>query len=54
MKRINFWALLATGLLGLPVLATYAEDDAKKPEANDSEVLFKKLDKNSDGKLAPG
>ncbi|GDY08561.1 hypothetical protein LBMAG52_20470 [Planctomycetia bacterium] len=53
MKRINFWALLATGLLGLPVLATYAEDDAKKPEANDSEVLFKKLDKNSDGKLAP-
>ena len=32
MKRINFWALLAAGLIGLPVLA-YAEDDAKKPGA---------------------
>lgn len=53
MKRINFWALLATGLLGLPVLATYAQDDAKKPEANQSEDLFKKLDKNVDGKLVP-
>ncbi len=53
MKRINFWALLATGLLGLPVLATYAEDDAKKPAANDQEVLFNKLDKNGDGKLVP-
>lgn len=53
MKRINFWALLATGLLGLPVLATYAEDDAKKPEVNDQEAIFKKLDKNSDGKLVP-
>ncbi len=52
MKRINFWALLASGLIGLPVVA-FAEEDAKKPETNQSEELFKKLDKNSDGKLVP-
>jgi Ca2+-binding EF-hand superfamily protein len=52
MKRINFWALLAAGLIGLPV-ATFAQEDAKKPDANQSEELFKKLDKNGDGKLVP-
>ena len=52
MKRINFWALLASGLIGLPVVA-FAQDDAKKPETNQSEELFKKLDKNGDGKLVP-
>lgn len=52
MKRINFWALLASGLIGLPVIA-FAQDDAKKPETNQSEELFKKLDKNGDGKLVP-
>ena len=52
MKRINFWALLAAGLIGLPVVAL-AEEDAKKPQANQSEDLFKKLDKNGDGKLVP-
>lgn len=52
MKRINFWALLAAGLIGLPV-ATFAQEDAKKPDANQQEELFKKLDKNSDGKLVP-
>ena len=52
MKRINFWALLASGLIGLPVVA-FAQDDAKKPETNQSEELFKMLDKNGDGKLVP-
>lgn len=52
MKRINFWALLAAGLIGLPV-AAFAQDDAKKPDANQQEELFKKLDKNGDGKLVP-
>lgn len=52
MKRINFWALLAAGLIGLPV-ATFADDDAKKPEAAPQEEVFQKLDKNSDGKLVP-
>ena len=52
MKRINFWALLAAGLIGLPV-AALAQDDAKKPDAAQQEELFKRLDKNGDGKLAP-
>ena len=52
MKRINFWALLATGLIGLPVVA-FAEDDVKKLESSQSNDLFKKLDKNGDGKLVP-
>ena len=55
MKRINFWALLAAGLIGLPV-AAFAQDDAKKPNAaqlQEQDDLFKKLDKNSDGKLTP-
>jgi Ca2+-binding EF-hand superfamily protein len=52
MKRINFWALVAAGLIGLPV-AAFAQDDAKKPDAAQQEELFKKLDKNSDGKLVP-
>lgn len=52
MKRINFWALLAAGLIGLPV-AAFAQDDAKKPDAAQQEELFKKLDKNGDGKLVP-
>lgn len=52
MKRINFWALLATGLISLPV-AAFAQEDAKKPDANQQEELFKKLDKNGDGKLVP-
>ena len=52
MKRIHFLALLAAGLIGLPV-AAFAQDDAKKPDAAQQEELFKKLDKNSDGKLVP-
>lgn len=52
MKRINFWALLAVGLIALPV-ATFAQEDAKKPDAAQQEELFKKLDKNGDGKLVP-
>ncbi len=55
MKRINFWALLAAGLIGLQV-AAFAQDEAKKPDAaqkQEQEELFKKLDKNADGKLTP-
>ena len=52
MKRINFWSLLAAGLIGLPV-AAFAQDEAKKPDAAQQEELFKKLDKNGDGKLTP-
>ena len=53
MKRFSVWALLMSGLLGLSAVAVRAEDQPKKPDANQSEELFKKLDKNGDGKIVP-
>src|SRR5262245_46841636 len=48
MQRFHLWTLVATGMLGLTSAAALAADEPSKPED-----LFQKLDKNSDGKIAP-
>lgn len=53
MKRFSVWAMLMSGLLGLSAVAVRADDQPKKLDANQAEELFKKLDKNEDGKIVP-
>ncbi len=57
MKRFSTWALLVSGLLSVPTMAINAADEPaksdSKTDANQVAELFRKMDKNGDGKITP-
>ena len=57
MKQFSTWALLMSGMLGLSVITLcVADEPAKsdsKTDANQAAELFRKMDKNGDGKITP-